>query len=256
MAIPHSRDEFKEYCLRKLGEPVINVQVAVEQVDDRIDEALYKFYSRHYDAVEPYLGLVVPTDTDIANGYVVLPSDIVSVTDMYRPSRSGGLFSFEYRAFINSTFGISGDNTAGLSNWFINQMNISLINQLFFPQRGFAFNQITHKLIVPGGLRDLVNTDGGVIVRGYRKVLGEASTENPTNSTVENIWKNNWLQKYATALIKQQWGTNLSKFSGVQLIGGVTLNGDLIKQEASQEIQELEEELKSGYELPVDFFMY
>ena len=253
-AIPTDRTTFSEYCLRKLGEPVIKVNVAVEQVEDRINEGLHRFYERHFNAVEPFNAIVIPSDQDITNQYITLPSDVVAITDVLRPSKTGGLFSMEYRAFIDSVYGLDGNLVSSLPNYYITQMNLSLIRELFFPQRNFAFNVVSSKLIIPGGLKDLANTDGGMIVVGYRKILGEVDQSSPTNSMPHNIWSERWLQNYCTALIKEQWASNLMKFSGIQMIGGVTLNGEQLKQEAKEELEALEEQLKLEYEQPVDMF--
>jgi hypothetical protein len=130
---------------------------------------------------------------------------------------------------------------------------MSLLRQFFIPERQFSFNPITNKLIIAGGVKNVDDQAGGVIIKAFKKIYGETPVDDNTNNVVKNIWQDRWLRKYATALIKKQWGQNLSKFQQVQLMGGVTMDGIALKAEAEAEIVALEEELKSTYEFPVGF---
>lgn len=258
MSIPTTREEFSQYCLRKLGEPVIQINVSVEQVDDRISEALYKFYERNYQAVEECFLLINITDDQVSAGYITLPSDVVGVTDVLNPASSSGVYSAEYQFNVSQIYAMLNTSTltaGGMSYYYMTASHMQLLNRFFSPSKSYDFNSITNKLIIAGGLKDTNYTYGGIIVRGFRKIHGEANTDDPSNTIIYNIWQNKWLQNYATALIKRQWGQNLSKFQNVQFLGGITMNGDQIKQEAKEEIDQLEEQLLLEYELPPCGFM-
>lgn len=277
--IPQNREDFTEYCLRKLGQPVIQVNVALEQVEDRVDEALFKFYERHYHAVEDIFiihDITTPekildsngnevldsngdptytTGTDTEAGYIQLnKDDIIAVTNVFRPRYVGGSYSVQFDFYIQELYNMINPNNmgGGLSYYYMSQTHLALINRFFSPDRQYQYNPLTGKLIVAGGLKDADNRYGGLVIRALKKVHGEAID---SNTVVQNIWSNRWLQNYATALIKQQWGQNMSKYQQVQLIGGVTMNGSEIFQQASEDIVRLEEELQNAYEFPPAFFV-
>jgi hypothetical protein len=280
MAIPTNRQEFINYCLRKLGEPVIKVNVAVEQVDDRVTDALYRFYERHYEGVEPvwiYHTISDPvkildsngeeildsngeplytTNTDTEKGYISLPNDIIGVVNVLRPIYILSAHRIEYQAFVHELHTMAHSVSFGnLSYYYTAQMNMSLLNRLFNADPTYSYNSITNKLIVAGGLKNSKNAAGGLIIQAFRKIHGETLLSNPTGTSIHNIWKNNWLQRYATALIKEQWAQNLSKYQSVQLLGGVQMNGNEMMAQAKDEIAKLEEELQQTYEEPPGFFM-
>lgn len=282
MSIPTNREEFSSYCLRKLGDPVIQINVAVEQVEDRIDEALYKFYERNYQAVEEVYILhdittpeevldsngaevldsngqvVFTTGTDTEQGFILMPNDIVGVTNVFRPNRSSGLYSTEYEFHMNQLYSILNPTTlsgGGISYYYMWRSHLTLINRFFNPERSFNFNPITKRVTVAGGLKDTDRKFGGLVIRAFRKIKGEQQTDDPVGSTYHNIWQTKWLQDYATALIQRQWAQNLSKYQQVSLIGGVTMNGDQLMQQAMEEIQRLEEQLALEYEYPPSFIV-
>lgn len=253
---PTNRSTFSDYCLRKLGSPVIRVNVAPEQISDRIDEALYKFYEKHNEATEEIHMFAAVEQADVDRGYMILPSDITAVTDLYRPSHQGS-FSIEYSAFINDIYSNSLSTVAGgIAYYYITQQHISLIKNEFVPDRQYNFNFLTKKLNIAGGLRSAFNTDGYLAIRCLRKIHGDADGyDTPEDSEIYNIWQDTWLQDYATALIKKQWGFNMSKFQGVMLLGGVQLSGEQMMQQAEREIEALEKRLEMEFQAPPSFFM-
>lgn len=271
---PHTRNEFIEYCLRRLGKPVIEVNVSEAQIEDRVDEALYRFYERHYQAVEevfilyditsPELiidsngdavldsnGEPTYTTNNITDGYITLDESIIAVTDVLQPNQSF-LHSPTSDVDFNAFYNLANVNVTGLNYFYMSQMHVTLLNRFFNPIKTFNFNAVTNKLIIAGGLKSTENKWGGIIIRCLRRIYGETPSHNSTIPSY-NIWKINWLQKYCTALIKQQWGQNLSKYQQVQLLGGVTMNGEQIHQQAEEEIQKLEEQLQLEYEEPPRF---
>ena len=276
MAIPTNRQDFIDYCFRKLGNPVIQVNVAMEQADDRVDEALIRFHERHYNATEEVFLLLRITEEDARRGAFNLSRDIVSVTDVFLPTPNAGLFSVEYQLQLENLFSTSlVSNYGDLTYYYMTQANITLINRMFSPVRQYTYNPITNRLVIAGGLKNTGNIAGGVVVRAYKKIYGDEEdmhvgldyetekhrevshdrSSHEHGKLVENVWGDRWLQNYTTALIKRQWGTNLSKYQSVQLLGGVQMNGAQITAEADAEIIKLEDELYNTYELPPIFIM-
>lgn len=252
MAIPANREEFIEYCLRKLGEPVLKVNVDPTQVEDRVDEALYRFYQRHFNAVEIIWAVYNTSDTDVTNGYLQMDNDIVGVTDVFRLKRSSNIFAADTQMQLAELQSLVRGNMVGMgiNYYYTISMHLELLNQLFSPERTFDFNPITNKLLISSGTGDVNTTEGSVILRCIRKVHGTAAEDDPTGTSVHNIWKDKWFQDYTTALIQEQWGMNMWKYNGVALVGGVTLNGAQILEDAKQKINQLEEQLQLEFSLP------
>jgi hypothetical protein len=258
MAIPSDKNSFKEYCLRKLGAPVIQINVADEQLDDRIDEALYKFYERHYNGVEEVYIVYVIGQNDIDQGYIQLGPDIVAVTDTFRPKTSGQIFSVEYQYQLSELYSFSSIYRFGdLTYYYMVKAHFDLINKFFSPDKQFQYNPHTRKFIILGGLQNSSNVDTAVVIKAYRKIMGEASDTLTSNQTevVGNIWRDVWVQNYATALIKMQWATNMKKYKNIQILGGINMNGDEMYMEAKEEVDKLEKQLDSEYQLPPMFQM-
>lgn len=280
MAIPTNRDEFIQYCLRQLGEPVFQVNVALEQADDRVDEALFRFHERHYHGSEEVFILHPFSQAELDQGYILLEPDIVSVTDVMLPTPNSGIFSVEYQLQLENLFSTSlVSNYGDMTYYYMTQMNVTLINRFFSPVRQYVYNPLSQRLVIAGGLKNTEIVAGGVIIRGFKKIYGDAvdappiqhdsNSEDAADSNdgidlvesrenirlLANIWADRWLQNYATALIKKNWGQNLMRFQQVQLLGGITMNGSEIYAEALQEIEKLENELYTTYELPPAFIM-
>jgi len=254
--IPTNKQEFSEYCLRKLGHPVIQISVTADQIDDRIDESLYLFYEQHYNATEEVVIMYPITNLDLANQFIILPSDVVGVVEVLRPQMSSGASSLDYQAFINEVYSYTSPYIYGdMTYYYMTEMRLTQMKNLLVPDRRFNFNYLSHKLIIAGGLADSYRKDGYLLIKCLKKLHGDESTLQDTNDIVYNIWRDKWLQEYATAMIKLQWGQNLSKYQNVQLLGGVSMNGNQIKEEAKQEIKDLETELSTVYQLPIDFSM-
>lgn len=254
--IPTTKEEFSQYCLRKLGSPLIQINVSVDQIDDRIDEALQLFYEQHYNATEEHIIFYPITSTDVTNGFIALPGDIIGVTDVLRPQLASGASSLDYQAFINDIYSFTSPYIYGdLTYYYMTEMRISQLKNLLIAERRFNYNTLSNKLIIAGGLGDSYTKEGYLLIKCLKKLHGEQDTIIDTNDVPYNIWKDVWLRDYATALIKMQWGQNLSKYQNVQMLGGVVMNGDQIKKEAADEIQLIQEKLNTTYQLPIDFSM-
>lgn len=242
MAVPSSREAFKSYCLRRLGEPVIDVNVDDEQVEDRIDEALKYYQDYHFDGTERVLIKHVVTATDVTNGYITLSDNVIGINrilDVGQAVQSSNLFNIRYQIHLNDLFDLSASSYVP----YVTAMrHVESLEELFVGKKPIRFNRHVNRLHIDMDWDNDVAVGEYIIVDAYRIVDGDTYTD---------IWGDRWLARYATALIKRQWGSNLTKFEGLQMPGGVTFNGSKIYDDAESEIQKLEEEVLSAYSLPV-----
>ena len=262
----NSREEIIEYALRKLGKPVIQINVDYRQCEDRVDEALLFFSERHFDGVERGYFKYQVTQTDIDRQYINTDdigsisgitgdgpsgSDILSVTRIMQFGNftSSSMFDIRYQLALTDYFGINrglgGSPSMGLASYDSTKKYIKLIQDFFQPEKSIRFSKVSNKLFIDGTLAD-ISPGSYIIVEAYAAL-------NP--ATYTEIWNDRFLLKYVTALIKKQWGSNMAKYDGVQLPGGITLKGAQIYAEASQEITDIETDFLRSYELPVDFMM-
>lgn len=241
MAQPTTRAEFKEWCLRKLGKPVIEINVDPDQVDDRVDEALSYYWDYHFDGTEKTYYKYQLTTDDITNGYITVPENIIGavrIFDLSTSLASTGMFNVEYQFVLNNIYELA--NFELLHYWMVFE-HIQFMEQMLVGKQPIRFNRHTNKLYIDTNKSRL--TEGMyIIVEAYQIVDPETYTD---------VWKDRWLQTYAAAKIKYQWGSNLTKFSDMQLPGGVRFNGEKILEDALAEIQRLEDEMISSYSLPL-----
>jgi len=242
MAVPTTRTEFKEYCLRKLGKPVIEINVDDDQVDDRIDESLKFYYDYHFDGSEKVYYKHAVTDTDKANKYITLPENIIGAVRVFPvgdPSLTGGdLFNIRYQIALNDLYTLT---SVSMVPYYMAMSHIALIQEILIGQQPIRYNRHTDKLYVDMDW-EKIDTGQFLLVEAYEVI-------NP--DTYTDAWGDRWLQEYCTAKIKYQWGSNLTKFTGMQLPGGVQFNGDKILQDAADKIEALEKEMINSYSLPV-----
>jgi hypothetical protein len=242
MAATATRKQFKEYILRRLGAPVIDINVDDEQVEDRIDDALARFRDYHYDGtVHIYLPYQV-TQTDIDNRYVTLPENIVGVTRIFDVNDSYGamnLFNIRYQLHLNELFNIS---SVSVTPYVVAMRHIEFLEEVFVGKKPIRFNRHMDRLYVDMNWKDDIYPGQYIIIDCYQGVDPETFTD---------VWDDMWLKKYATALVKRQWGENLKKFEGMNLPGGLTFNGQKIWEEAQAECDELEKSVINDYSLPV-----
>ena len=270
MAQPSSRAELKEYCLKQLGKPVLEINVDDDQIDNLIDDAIQYFHERHYDGIERvYLKhILTPANKNIAAqstpvgsattspvvvgagltsatyvegvNYLPLPDSIIGVNKVLKinsSSVSDGLFNVKYQIFLNDVYYFGAID---LLNYAMVKRYLEDLDYLLNPDVQVRFNKLNHKLYLDIDWKQIA-ADQYVIIDCFRIV-------NPNDAPkLYNDW---WLKKYLTALIKKQWGQNMIKFNGVQLPGGIQLNGRQIYDDGVGEIEKLEEQLKKEYELP------
>ena len=242
MAIPTTRTAFKDYCLRRLGSPVVCIEVDDAQIEDRIDDALAKYRDYHYDGTERVLIPHQITASDRTNKYITLDENIINVTrvlDIGDAINSSNLFNIRYQIHLNDLFDFSSSSYV---SYVMAMRHVETLEEIFVGSKPIRFNRHTDKLYIDMKWNDDVQVGEYIIIDGYRTIDPE---------TYPDVWDDIWLKKYATALIKRQWGENLKKFEGMQLPGAVTFNGQKIWDEASDEIIKMEDEHINSYSLPV-----
>lgn len=247
MAKPQNRSELIDYCLRRLGFPVIEINVAEEQLEDRIDEALELFFEQHYAATTRGYYAHQLTAADVENGYITLPEDIICVVELLsiRGSSNSNQFTDTYHLEL-SAFESLRNGSGSLLDYTLTKQKIAQLNNTLNPPKLTSFNIHTNRLHIFTEKEELL--EGAFMVLDvYTAVDGEIFT---------SLWDNRWLKLYCTALIKYQWGSNLSKYDQVQLLNGVTMRGNEILADAKEEIKELEELLETKYSDPLgDIFI-
>jgi len=312
MASPKTRKQFKEYCLRRLGLPVIDINVDDDQVEDRIDDALQFFHDYHFDGTEKLFMKHKITEEDIDRRWIYCPDAVIFVTGVFPfddSNSSINMFDLRYQLRLHDLYDFT---SVSYVSYEITMQHIRTLNLLFSGTPQFRFNRHMNRLMLDiDWTRDL-KVGEYVIVECYRKMQpdsmsltgtlsGNSSTKiitgtntkfdqelvendfiklsdernlqirrinSPTelemvydlqsdviNLTAEkeglsDVWDDRFLKQYATAKMKYQWGSNLSKFAGIQMPGGVTLDGPRIMEEAQREIDKIEEEMQVFNVLP------
>jgi hypothetical protein len=261
MAIPTTREELKQYALRKLGAPVIEINVDDAQLEDALDDAIQIFNEYHFDGVERALFKHAITQDDINNGFIDTnnlgltgPNDypqvaggakIVSITKAFQFDGGGAgsnMFSVRYQMALNDTYGLryGGDMT----NYYIAQSYISLLSDLLDPEKQIRFNRVTNRVYIDMNWSETVSVGDFIVLDCYVAVDPSVYTE---------AFNDILLKRYVTASFKKQWGMNLMKYQNINLPGGVQFNADQLMSMADQEMNQIEEQLQDKYELPPDF---
>ena len=275
MAKPASRQQLIDYCLRKLGAPVLEINVADDQIDDLVDDAIQLFNERHFDGVERmYLkykitqedidrgtgkntdgvGIVTTTatSTNIAgygtttsswyetSNFLQVPDSVVGVEKIFKfdtSTISGGMFSIKYQLFLNDLYYF---NSVELLQYAMVKSYLEDIDYLLTTDKQIRFNKRQDRLYL--------DVDWGAETEGNWLILDCYRALDPTSFT--QVYNDPFLKQYLTALIKRQWGQNLIKFKGVKLPGGIELNGREIYDDAERDIEALRSRMTSEYELP------
>ena len=271
MAVPSTKATLKTYCLRALGSGVIDINVSDDQVDDRLDEALQYFAQYHYDGIERmYLkhkitqaeldrGITNSTtsvtdkvDSGISadwlegKGFIPVPDTIVSVVKVFPLTYTGGggnLFDVRYQLRLNDLYDFS---STSVMHYQQTMQHLDFLEHILVGETPIRFNQHQNRLYIDMDWQNDMEVDEFIVIECYRKL-------DPTTYT--DVFDDIYLKRYATSLIKKQWGANLSKFNGVAMLGGVTMNGEAIYSQAIEEQQRLEEQIQLAFELPVNYMI-
>ena len=276
MAQPSSRQTLIDYCKRQLGAPVLEINVAEEQIDDLVDDALQYWHERHYDGVsQVYLKYKI-TQEDIDRGrapagdnatagigttsastsivgtattftynensnYLQVPSDIIGIQKIFKfdgsNTASNSMFSVKYQMFLNDIYYWG---TTEMLTYAMTKTYLNDMDFLLSTDKQIRFNQRMDRLYL--------DIDWGSVTVGDYIVIDCYRLLNPNDFS--RVWNDSFVKKYLTMLIKKQWGQNLIKFQGVKLPGGIELNGRQIYDDAVKEIDDLMEKMSNTYELP------
>ena len=266
-----SRETLKQYCLRALGKPVIEINVEDDQVEDRIDEAVQYFAQYHYDGSERmYLKYQVTADditrarsnetlstvTDTADStvtssfkegknYIPMPSNVMSVLQVFpfTDKAALNLFDVRYQLRLNDLYDFS---STSIIHYDMTLRHLDMLDHILTGERPIRYNQHKNRLYIDMDWAHDVKAGDYLIIECYRKLDG---------STFTDLFDDIFLKKYLIQLIKKQWGTNLSKFQGVAMLGGVQMNGEQIYSQAQDEINKLEEQIQLSFELPPNYMV-
>lgn len=249
MSVPTTRAEFIEYCKRRLGHPVVEINVDDDQVEDRIDDALRFWQEYHFDGTEKLFYSHEVQASDISQKYLLLESplndSIIGISRMLSTTgQSTNMFSVRYQMAFNDIATYSTRGVREMSNYWMRMSHLNMVQDLISGMSNLRFNRVTNKIYLDWDWSTDISAGDYIVFETYQKV-----------GDVAELWANSFLKNYATALIKEQWGMNLSKFEGVQMPGGVTLNGRAILEDARAEIAQLKEQMSLSFELPVDFMV-
>ena len=275
MAKPTTKQELIDYCKRQLGAPVLEINVADDQIDDLLDDALQLFNERHYDGVERmYLkhqitqeeidrgkasgtsgvGIVTTTGTSTNvsglgtvtsnwyenSNFLQVPDSVIGVEKIFKfdtSSISGGMFSIKYQLFLNDLYQF---NSIELLQYSMVKTYLEDIDFLLTPDKQVRFNKRQGRLYLDMDWNSETK-DTYLIIDCYR-ILDP--------NTFTGVYIDSFLKKYVTALIKRQWGQNLLKFRGTRLPGGVELNGRELYEDAQRDLEDIKQRMTLEYELP------
>ena len=248
MAHPTTRQTLKDYALRRLGAPVIDINVDDSQLEDRLDDALQFFADYHYDGAEKLFLTHAVTADDITNGYLdieAIDDSVLSVSNVFTIStRSSNMFDLQYQMALNDWYGWHAGGT--MSQYTMVRQNMEMIQDILDPDKSFRFTRSTMRLYLDMKWDDEVEVGEFIAIEVWATIDPEIH---------EKVFKDRLLKKYVTAVFKRQWGSNLSKFQDIQLPGGVSFNGQQIFDQASEEVDRLEEEMQVKFEEPPGFIV-
>jgi hypothetical protein len=241
-----NRQGLIDYCLRALGEPVVEINVDDQQVEDRIDEAIEYFRQFHYDGVEKVYLKHLVTEDDVSKKSIPVSDLVYGITRVFPiaagTSTSKSIFDLQYQLRLNDLYDLT---STSIIYYTMTMSHLALLDLTLNGHPLYRFNRLTNRLYIDENWVDNIGPGTYVLVECYRAL-------DPADAP--KMYNEMWLKHYCTALIKKQWATNLKKFQGMQLPGGVSIDGDKLYQEASDEIKQLEQDLlyKSA---PLEFML-
>ena len=274
MAQPSSREGLIDYAKRQLGFPVLEINVADEQFQDLLDDAIQIYQERHYDGIarmylkykitqddidrgqarggDSTLGITTTTTTSTVglsttfdleenNNYIQMPPSVIGVNNIFKVRSDtvyDGLFNIRYQLFLNDLYAFG---SIDLLQYAMVQTKLEDITFLLNPDVRYRFNIRQDRLYIDVDWAAAVKLGDYFVIDCFRILDPEDFTK---------VYNDQFLKRYFTALCKKQWGQNLIKFQGVQLPGGVQLNGRQIYDDGVKEIEELRAKMSSDYEMP------
>lgn len=247
MALPNSRETFKQFCLRRLGKGVTEQNMTDEQAEDAIDYCLSYYADYHFDGSEKLYYKHQLTQEDIDNKYITMPENILGVVNLFDISSALGtastnMFSITYQIALNDLWTFM---SSSMVPYYMTMQHIQLLEQLLVGKQPMRYNRHRNRLHI--------DMDWTKFVVGYYLIVEAYEVVDPTVFT--DVWKDRWLIRYTTANMKRQWGENMKKFQGAPMPGGIMFNGQQIYDEAVEEINRLEDEMINSYSIPSEFLM-
>jgi hypothetical protein len=241
-----TRQQLIDYCLRALGEPVVEVNIDEQQIEDRIDEALEKYKTYHYDGVEKVYLKHQVTQDDLEQRSIPIPDYIYGVTRVFPFAAGTGtsksMFDLQYQLRLNDLYDLT---SVSIIYYQMVMNHLALLDHTLNGLPIYRFNRRTGRLYIEEDWPQNIPVGTYVLVECYRAL---------DPSTYPAVYNDSFIKHYSTALLKKQWATNIKKFSGLQLPGGVTIDGDKLYSEALDEIKELEDGLQNK-SAPLEFFL-
>jgi hypothetical protein len=240
MSVPASRSDFKAYCLRKLGNEVIDIDISDNQAEDRIDEAILYWQDFSTDGTTRQYYKYQITNTDVTNRYITLPSNIIGAIDIFDyglfGSSTNNMFDIRYQIALNDLYTLT---SFSLVPYYMAMEHIQLLQLVLVGKKAIRYNRIQNVLYL--------DLDWALVQPGQFLIIDCYSVIDPTVYTA--MWGDRMLQNLATAYIKRQWGSNLSKYSNIPMLGGTTFNGEKIYQEGAAEALAVEARIRTDYEM-------
>lgn len=252
---PTTREEFIQNCLVRLGHPVVQVNLAPEQCEILVDQALQKFWDYHFDGQLPLYYVHVISSTDIANNYITVPDSIHGITKIlpignlsigYPSSSVSSVSEMQFYYTMTDLIHNGGIYSGNMSYYYNFQQYLQTLRYTLMPDISFQFNRKTNRVYTNEALSSISQRATRLVFDAFKRVEPEDFPE---------VWDDEWLKEYATALMKRQWGENLKKFTNLPLPGGATLNGEGIFNEAVTDIERLETRLYKDLQLPINFYV-
>lgn len=239
--IPTDRESFKIHCKHRLGWPTIGLELDDDQIEDRIDEALLYFADYHFDGTDKTYYKYQVNDTDIANQYITLPPNIIGAVDLFdigEGLNTNNLFNIRYQIALNDLYTLT---SVSMVPYYMAMQHIQFLEYILVGKQPLRYNRHVNRLYIDTDWT-LFNDGDYVIVVAYMVI---------DPNTYNKVWGDRWLSRYASCLIEEQWGRNLSKYRGGKLTGGITYNHEEILRRAERDKKALEHEMIYTYGLPV-----
>lgn len=241
-----TRQGLIDYCMRALGEPVVEINIDEQQIEDRVDESIEYFRQYHFDGVERIYLKHVITQEDIDNKYITVPDLVYGVVRVFPvasgTSTSKSIFDLQYQLRLNDLYDLT---STSIIYYTMTMSHLALLDMTLNGHPIYRFNRLNGRLYIDTIWQEKMEVGNYILVECYRAL-------DPADAP--KLYNDTWLKHYTTALIKKQWATNIKKFQGLQLPGGVTIDGDKLYSEATEEIKDLENEMIAKA-APLEFFM-
>lgn len=247
MAIVTNRQQLKEYAMRALGAPLVDIDITDEQADDRIDEAIDFFREYYFDGVQKMLMKHQITQQNIDDNFITIPDHVWGITRVFPLANTTAvepnIFDLQYQLRMNDLRDLTSTSLIYYSQVM---SHLSLIDFLLTKGKAIRFNRNTDKLHIDTNWENTFVADSWIIIEGY-------SALDPNESP--KFWNNRVFKEYVTALFKKQWAAPLKKFANITLPGGLTLTGQELYDEAVGEIKEIEDDIINNTAAPLEWFM-